>query len=368
MREACVAGTVGRVVSGVHLAVGEAVQRARTGGPVRRSAPQSLGLGKPGVLALQRAAGNRAVTRAVASGSTAVLALQRAAGNRAVTKALASCRPAQRPLSRCAGGCSCGGVCKREAERLEDDDDRAGGTPLGGVRRLQRLVGRLDCPPGVASAPDDPGQALDAIDQRAHDIADSMATSYAQDAQTVRDQAGIPDAPSATLQAYLDHFGQPPARGTGFLNRLTGQVRPNLATAANEELRILSRRFLLIARLLSQPLRYTCAPAGQAINVGGNCQTGDCATAGGDAFSCGGGSRIALCDTFWTNFDDEARAAIILHETFHMIWSQPGSLGSIDDDNNLRGAGRNFDIAGCYEFLVNDVFGMDSHASCPPVP
>jgi hypothetical protein len=298
-----------------------------------------------------------------------MLAWQTAAGNRAVTKALASGRTAHRELSRCAGGCTCGGACKRDAELLEDDDERAGRTPpIRGVRRLQRLVGRLDCTAGVASAPDDPRGALEAIDQRAHDIADSMATSYAEDAQTVTDEAGIPDSPSATLQAYIDHFGQPPAQGTGFLNRLTGQVRPDLATAAIEELKILSRRFRLISSLLSQPLRYTCAPGGQAIDVGGNCLTGDCATTSGDAFSCGGGLRIALCDTFWTDFDDEARAAIIIHETFHMIWSRPGSLGSIDDNNNLRGAGRNFDIAGCYEFLVNDVFGMDSHASCPPVP
>jgi hypothetical protein len=50
-----------------------------------------------------------------------------------------------------------------------------------------------------------------------------------------------------------------------------------------------------------------------------------------------------------------------------MIWSKPGSLGSIDDAT-LRGPGRNFDVSGCYEFLVNDVFGMDSGASCPPIP
>jgi hypothetical protein len=274
-----------------------------------------------------------------------VLALQRAAGNRAVTKMLRSERRAGTPRPR----------------------PQPQPQPRG-VRGVQRLVGRLDCPAGVASAPADPGAALTAIDQRAREIAVSMATSYAEDAATVTNEAGIPDDPSATLQAYLDHFGQPPAQGAGFLNRLTGQIRHDLATAASEELRILSRRFQLISRLLGQPIRYTCAAGGQAINVGAKCASGDCATVGGDAFSCGGGSRIALCDTFWTNFDDEARAAIILHETFHMIWSSPGSLGSIDDNNDLRGAGRNFDIAGCYEFLVNDVFGMDSHASCPAVP
>jgi hypothetical protein len=344
----------------------DAVVAATPAGSRRGSGPRSLAVGRAGVLAMQRAAGNRAVAQALAS---EVLVLQRAAGNRAVAQALASGPPPHRGLSRCAGGCTCGGACKRHAELPADDVERAARAPqLRSVRRLQRVVGRLDCGAGVASAPADPRGALEGIDVRAHEIAVSMATSYAEDAATVTNEAGMPASPSATLQAYIDHFGQPPAQGAGFLNRLTGQVRHDLATAASEELKILSRRFHLIASLLSQPLRYTCAPGGQAINVGSQCSTGDCATAGGDAFSCGGGSRIALCDAFWTNFDDEARAAIILHETFHMIWSSPGSLGSIDDNNNLRGAGRNFDIAGCYEFLVNDVFGMDSHASCPPIP
>lgn len=234
-------------------------------------------------------------------------------------------------------------------------------------RQLARLVGGLNCTAGVASAPDDPRGALEAIDARAREIATSMADDFAADAATVADNGAIPDSPSPTLQAYIDHFGVPPAEGRGFLNRLTGIVRGDVTTAAAEELRVLSRRFRLIAQLLGQPIRYTCATGNTAVNVGSNCSAGTCAGSGGDAFSCGGGSRIALCDTFWTNFDDEARAAIIIHETFHMIWSKPGSLGSIDDAT-LRGPGRNFDVAGCYEFLVNDVFGMDSAASCPPIP
>jgi hypothetical protein len=233
-------------------------------------------------------------------------------------------------------------------------------------RQLARLVGRLDCTAGVASAPDDPRAALEGIDARAAEIATSMADDYASDADTIASD-GIPDSPSATLQAYIDHFGLPPAQGSGFLNRLTGITSADVATAAAEEVRILSRRFRLVARLLGQPIRYTCATGNTAVNVGSNCSTGTCAGSGGDAFSCGGGGRIALCDSFWNNFDDEARAAIIIHETFHMIWSQPGSLGSIDDAT-LRGPGRNFDVAGCYEFLVNDVFGMNSGASCPPIP
>src|SRR5213079_1667959 len=71
-------------------------------------------------------------------------------------------------------------------------------------RQLARLVGRLDCTAGVASAPDD---------ARAREIATSMADDYAADAATVAGDGAIPDSPSPTLQAYIDHFGVPPAEG-----------------------------------------------------------------------------------------------------------------------------------------------------------
>jgi hypothetical protein len=79
---------------------------------------------------------------------------------------------------------------------------------------------------------------------------------------------------------------------------------------------------------------------------------------------------IGLCPSFWTGFaDNTARAAIIIHALFHTILgpSEPRRVGEVGDETQ-RGPGRNFNVAGCYEFLVDDVFGTDSGASCPAIP
>lgn len=229
-----------------------------------------------------------------------------------------------------------------------------------------RAVGRLDCTAGVASAPADPAADLAAIDARAREMATQLAADYAADAATVR-AGGVPAAPSASLQSYLDHFGLPTAQGTGFLNRITGVVRTDQNTAASEELQIMSRRFALVARFFGDRIHYACGAA--RVDLGGGCAD-DCATNGGDAFTCRGSSGIGLCPTFWTGFaDNDARAAILIHETFHIIWgpNNPRLVGEIGDDT-LQGPGRNFDVAGCWEFLVDDVFGTNSGASCPAIP
>jgi len=222
---------------------------------------------------------------------------------------------------------------------------------------LQRVVGRLNCNPGAASAPADPNATLTTIDARAHDMAQQIGTDLAADAITVR--GGIPAAPSASLQSFIDHFGLPPAERTRFLNRLTGALRPSQEIALSEELRIVSRRFALVARILGDRIHYSCG-AGR-INLGGGCAD-DCSSNDFDAFTCAGVSGIGLCPSFWTAYaDDDARAAIIVHEMLHMTFEGIG-------DETLRGAGRNFRVAGCYEFIVDDVFGTDSAAPCPAVP
>lgn len=222
---------------------------------------------------------------------------------------------------------------------------------------LQRVVGRLNCNPGAASAPADPNATLTTIDARAHDMAQQIGTDLAADAIAVR--GGIPAAPSASLQSFIDHFGLPPAERTRFLNRLTGALRHSQDIALSEELRIVSRRFALVARILEDRIHYSCG-AGR-INLGGGCAD-DCSSNDFDAFACAGISGIGLCPSFWTAYaDDDARAAIIAHEMLHMIFEEIG-------DETLRGAGRNFRVAGCYEFIVDDVFGTDSAAPCPAVP
>ncbi len=240
-----------------------------------------------------------------------------------------------------------------------------GGDPAVASPRLHRTVGRLGCPANVASAPADPGAELADIDGQAQNMAQTLGTLLAADAVEV--QGGMPPSPSATLQAFIDHFGLPPAEGAGFLNRLTGVIRPSLEVATSEEVQILSRRFALVARFFGDPVHYACGAG--AVDAGGGCAD-DCGSATFDAFSCRGISGVGLCSFFWTDFaDNTTRAAVLIHEAFHIIWgpstpSQPGEIG----DETLRGPGRNFDVAGCYESLVGEVFGTDPTAECPPVP
>lgn len=67
--------------------------------------------------------------------NAAVLALQRGAGNRAVSGIIG--RPAPRVLARCAGRCTCGGECSNE-ESLEN----SGAALARGLRALLRAGGR----------------------------------------------------------------------------------------------------------------------------------------------------------------------------------------------------------------------------------
>jgi hypothetical protein len=306
------------------------------------------------------------------------LALQRAVGNRAVARLV----PARElRLARC--GCGGGaGSCRCLEEEIDGPASLgeralhravlAGRLSRAGERRLSRRVGRVGCTAGVASAPDDPAVELQDIDGQAHDMAVELADDFAADAATVR--AGIPDTPSASLQSYIDRFGLPVAQGRGFLNRITGLVAPTLEAATSGELRILSRRFRIVARILGDRINYICGDA--QVTLGG-CAPGDCGAAGVAAFTCRGASSIAICPPFWrldelglTN-DNTARAANVVHELFHMIWgiSSPRGVGEVGDET-LRGPGRNFDVAGCYQALLDDVFGADSGGigQCPPVP
>jgi hypothetical protein len=225
---------------------------------------------------------------------------------------------------------------------------------------LSRRVASVNCPANQFGAADNPRGDLETADQMAIDLSNQMAQDLAADAQTV--QNGIPNDLSATLQAFEDHFGLPVAVGAGFLNRLTGVVRPTQETALREELSILSRRFAGVARLMSQGLSYNC-PGNGSLSLRG-CLPGTCD--GSDAFSCPGNSLVAICTNFWSDFDDTARAQILIHESFHITLGNIG-VGNILDATT-RGSGRNFNIAGCYEALIADGTGADSHVSCPNIP
>lgn len=220
-------------------------------------------------------------------------------------------------------------------------------------RAVFRLVsGRSSCPGGVNDAPESSIEELRAIDARAGEIA-----------QAVTDQIGASPPDADTLQAYEDHFGLPAEVRGGFLNRLTGTVRATREAAVNEELRILSRRFALVARLFSQPIQYLCAgdPASVARVQVPNC----------DAFAWSGRGlgQIVLCPPFWNDAaDNDQRAVVLLHEQFHIIWGRtnPRETGQIGD-TTFRGSGGAFVNAHCYNEFAAQLTGTTSPGNrCPP--
>jgi hypothetical protein len=131
----------------------------------------------------------------------------------------------------------------------------------GTAPMLSRRVVAVNCPANQFGAPADPRTDLETADKLAIDYATKTAQALATDAQTVR--GGIPDPPSATLRAFQKRFAMPSASGTGFLNRLTGDVRPSREIALSEELSVTSARYTRVATLISQGLSYTCPGKGR---------------------------------------------------------------------------------------------------------
>src|SRR5262249_27435209 len=142
------------------------------------------------------------------------------------------------------------------------------------------------------------------------------------------------------------------ARPGGFLNRLTGLVRPTLNQVLAEEFSLLAARYRLIARWFNQWAVWRCIDGPS--NFAG-CRT-DCDD-GADASVCSGIGVIFLCAPFWTyantnRTDGPAQqASILMHEAAHIIWTPVG-------DDPVRGPGGNFRVAYCYENFVADIIGF----------
>ncbi|MGB9176022.1 MAG: DUF4157 domain-containing protein [Methanoregula sp.] len=230
---------------------------------------------------------------------------------------------------------------------------QAGGLEESTSDTVFRLVsGRSSCPEGVNDAPANSTEELEAIDARAGEMA-----------QTVSEQTGVRPPDTETLQAYEDHFGLPVEVRGGFLNRLTGTVRSTQEAAINEELGILSRRFALVAGLLGQPIQYLCAGDPASVARAG---VPDCESF---AWSRRGHGQVILCPRFWNDAaDNDQRAAVLLHEQFHIIWGpdNPGQTGEIADAT-LRGSGGAFVNAHCYNEFAAQLMGTTSpRVRCPP--
>jgi hypothetical protein len=169
-----------------------------------------------------------------------------------------------------------------------------------------------------------------------------------------------------TLEAYENRFGLPPAVGRGFLNRLTGRVAASQEAAIAAELAILTQRYRIVARTFSQRVVYRCG-AGSF----GGCTVSVEFCNENLAGACRGVGAIFFCPDLWTTFPDtDSRAAVLVHEAFHVNFgtSNPRQTGDIGDQE-LRGAGRNFVIANCYEGFAADLAGIAfPEGACPAPP
>jgi hypothetical protein len=238
----------------------------------------------------------------------------------------------------------------------------------GAAPRLSRRIARrmMSCPANDATlgTPADPFADLTDRDARAGRHTARVAHEISTEVSRLRSRLGR-DATAVVETAFEARFGLPNAQGKGFLNRLTGQVRPTFDEALAEELHILSRRFSLLARLFNQWIHYRCLDT--AVTFAG-CAASDC-TPTTDAQACADRGVIFLCAHFWdlSTFDAvefaDQQAMVLVHESSHMYWADVG-------DDTLRGPGRNFRHAECYARYLADVIGFTPARGpdCPDPP
>jgi hypothetical protein len=166
-------------------------------------------------------------------------------------------------------------------------------------------------------------------------------------------QAGMRPTASTVDQAFVRRFGEPPAVTGGFMNRLTGAVRPSLDIALSEEMELMVRRYELVANQFASGFtHYLCMSTARSF---GGCSAPDCSN---DAWACPGVNAIFLCPGFWVG--DPRSSTLLIHEMSHQIW------GSVR--HGARGSGGNFRHAECYASFISDIFGLTPGGPACPVP
>jgi hypothetical protein len=215
-------------------------------------------------------------------------------------------------------------------------------------RRVARRL--VNCTPGTNGAPADPVAELTTVEARAQALAQASANLLTISA--VLTEQGMRNPTSSVDQAYQNRFGLPPARPGGFLNRLTGNIRPTLDRAISEEMNLLARRFQLIATTFNGFIHYRCI--GGASSFAG-CNIPNCTS---DAWTCTGVNAIFMCPTFWPV--NNSNSTLLIHEAGHMIWGRVG--------HGARGSGGNFRHAECYASFVGDLFGIAPGGPACPAP
>jgi hypothetical protein len=222
------------------------------------------------------------------------------------------------------------------------------------ARRMlaRRVVGsRVHCTGGTDGAPADPVADLTPIVDRADRLA--FAASLLLTLESAMMAAGMRAAGSNIENAFNDRFGLPVAAGGGFMNRLTGQVRPTMEAAWSEEMQLMATRYELISGMLERgAVHYLCMSTARSF---GGCNITDCSS---DAWACPGVNAIFLCPGFWTGGAAGTSATLLIHETAHMMWANVG--------HGARGSGGNFRHAECYASFIADLFGIQPGG--PPCP
>jgi Domain of unknown function (DUF4157) len=224
-------------------------------------------------------------------------------------------------------------------------------SPILSRRIIPRLV---HCTAGSDGAPANPVAALTTSVDRAEEMATQAAAALREAAALTREGNQPVGAP--VEQAFNNRFGEPPEVRGGFMNRLTGAVRPTLEIALSEEMDLIASRFDLIAAQLRRGfIHYLCMSttrsfAGRTIT--------DCSR---DAWAFPGVNAIFLCPGFWSGIGDpRTRSTLLIHETAHMIWEEVF--------HGAGGSGGNFRHAECYASFIADINGVAAGTpACPAV-
>jgi hypothetical protein len=220
------------------------------------------------------------------------------------------------------------------------------------VNKLSRLVGvsTTHCVPQSNGVPADPFNTLTSVESHAQGLALAASILFAAEAASI--SLGITSS-SAVGQAYQARFGMPPAKGGGFLNRLTGGVKKTQDEARQGELEGISDRFAKISDNFGKTLTYRCINGAVDLD---NCQT-DCKR--GQASACTGIKTFFLCPPFW-GLPDTSKSTLLIHESFHMLFvSSHGGTG----------VGRNLRHAECMASAVSDIFNLSTGTpACPSPP
>lgn len=212
----------------------------------------------------------------------------------------------------------------------------------------QVLPRQVHCTAGSDGAPADPVAGLSTIVADAVQMASDVADLLRAAAELTKQ--GSEPVGTTVDQAFNDRFGEPVEVAGGFMNRITGTVRPTFDAALSEEMFLVARRLDMIANQLERGLpHFICLS--DTRTWGG--RTADCAF---DAQTFPNFNGIFICPGFWQ--DPPATATLLIHETAHMIWERVfhGAVGS----------GGRFRHAECYATFVAQIFG--GKAGTPPCP